>query len=81
MVDVARPILLQQSQHRRAPRTTVHPQTQWRILGILAGLEEPEEGVDRIVLLLTKLGQRARWEVDVAGIRLYTIGSFADVRL
>ena len=50
-----------------------HPNRQWCICRILPRLEEPEEGVDRVVLLYW--GEGEWWETDVTSILLLSIES------
>lgn len=40
-MDIARPVLYEKPQHRRATWTAVHPDGQGGIFGFFAGLEEP----------------------------------------
>jgi len=44
----------------------------------MAGLEEPEEGVDGVLLVHVDVVEGAGRQVDVAGVRLDARGGFAD---
>lgn len=80
-MDVAWSVLDEETQHRRAARTSIHPDGQRCILWVLPGFEEPEESVDGVVLLVTQVVQTARWKMDVAGVAANAFGRLTDVVL
>jgi hypothetical protein len=81
-LNKARSILTQQSQHRRAPRPTIHPNGQRSISRILPRLKEPEESVDLVRLVLyTKICKRACWKMHITGVASYALGGLAEVVL
>lgn len=63
---MARAQFVKQSNQRIAPRPAIQPQRNRRILRIVPGLEEPEEGV------------RVGGEIDVARVRFDARGGLAD---
>jgi hypothetical protein len=67
--DVAGSQLLEQPNHRITSRTSVQPQCQRLLLGVLASLEEPEEHVRLLI------------EADVSGIVVDAFFGFANALL
>lgn len=60
------PVTLKQSDEGVAAWTTIQPQGNRRVLGVMAGLEKPEERVG------------CRRGIDIARIRLHARGRLAD---
>ena len=67
--DVARAMLLEETDKTVAARTSVEPEGEWLLLGILTGFEEPEEHVGLLV------------EADVSSIVINALGGFAYTML
>ena len=68
--NAARAMLLEQADHRRAAGPAIEPDRQRRVGRVLAGLEEPEEGADRVVVAhaVLRLGQGIGRQCDIAGV-------------
>ena len=77
-LDVARPVLRQQPHEARTPWPTVHPYRKGCVGRIVAGLEEPKESVDAVVLVLVDIVERAWWKMHIARIASDTGGRFTD---
>lgn len=80
-MNVAWSILNEKTKHGGATWPAVHPYSQRSILGALASFEEPEKGVDRIVLLFAQVVQTTGWEMDIAGIATHAFGGLTNVIL
>ena len=81
-VHIAGSVFAHQTEHGTATRATIHPNRERRILGVLARLEEPEEGVDVVGLIPhAEIVKGACREMDVTGIAAHAFRCFTDVIL
>lgn len=78
---IARTILNEETEHGGAARTPIHPDRQRGIFWILASFEEPEEGIDWVVLLFSQVIKTARRKMDIAGVAANAFGGLADIVL
>ncbi len=69
IVDHARPILGEQADHGRGTRASVHPYRKRCVSWIFPGLEEPEEGVDGVILILVDILERVGRKMHFSPVR------------
>lgn len=78
---IARTILDEEAEHGGASRTPIHPDSQRGIFWILASFEEPEEGIDWVVLLFSQVVKTPGWQMDITGVAANAFGGLADIVL
>ena len=74
-------IFLQKPNHGRATWTAIHPYRKRRVCWIFAGLEEPEECVDGVILLDTEIVNNTRRQMDVSRVGSHAWSCLAYVSL